>query len=156
MGRCKDMGSLKFFLRCTTWLPRGPFIQSTERLILFFSILNSPQGPLSVGDCSGLQFNPLQEDVTEAKVGLLAWCTAKPIYHNWVVVKESTGNQAREWEISLQSTPTWSLSKAIFFFFFRGRTKKLGLVVILWHLLITVLGVRMSLVYDSLARWSMV
>ena len=39
--------------------------------------------------------------------------------------------------------------------FFRGRTKKVGLIIVSWHFLIIISGVKKSLVYNSQARWSM-
>ena len=51
--------------------------------------------------------------------------------------------------------PTWSLSEG----FFKGKNKEAGtnhhLVTVLWHFLIVVLRISISLVYDSLARWFM-
>ena len=55
----KNLRSLKFLLRKTSYLSRSPFIQKQQCLTLFFSLLNFPQGSPSGGECSGLQFNPL-------------------------------------------------------------------------------------------------
>ena len=38
------------------------------------------------------------------------------------------------------------------FYFLRGRTKSLKLIIVMWHLIL-VLGVRTAFVYDSVARW---
>ena len=50
--------------------------------------------------------------VTKPNLGLLAWYAAKPI--SWPCTKESmafiVGHPTREWETSLRSIPTWSLS----------------------------------------------
>ena len=37
MGRCRNLGSLKFFLICASQQSRGPYIQSTESFMLFSS-----------------------------------------------------------------------------------------------------------------------
>ena len=52
MGRCKYVGSLKFFLRYTSNYLWGLFFQSTECLILFV-LLNSFDGALRVSNCTG-------------------------------------------------------------------------------------------------------
>ena len=79
--------------------------------------------------------------VTEPNLVLLTPHTAMPIYWCWAVVKESTvfiaRHSARERGESFRSTPTWSLSFFLSFFFFnQRRSTKAGISHCLWLIVI--------------------